>query len=81
MYRQEAVCTIFFGLYNNHNIHNGGLESALSGMSQANINLGFFQEKKVVRGIDARELGVYWVAATEATSLHRSVVDIFYRYS
>ena len=37
---------IRFGTYNIRNGRNGGLESALRGMSQANMDLGIFQETK-----------------------------------
>ena len=38
---------IRFGTYNICNGRNGGLELALRGMTQANIDLGIFQEKKI----------------------------------
>ena len=37
---------IRFGIYNIRNGRNGGQESALRGMSQANMDLGIFQETK-----------------------------------
>ena len=37
---------IRFGAYNIRNERNGGLELALRGMSQANMDLGIFQGKK-----------------------------------
>ena len=40
---------IRFGTYIIRNRQNGVLESALRGMSQANIDLGIFQEKKMHR--------------------------------
>ena len=42
---------IKFGTYNIRNGRNGGLESALQGMDQANIDLGVFQETKCTDGI------------------------------
>ena len=36
---------IRFGTYNIRNGHNGGLESELRGMAQANMDLGLFQGK------------------------------------
>ena len=57
-----------FDAYNIHNGHNGGLESALRGISQANMNLGIFQEKKVTDGIYTRGLYGYSVVATDAPS-------------
>ena len=51
----EALHMIRFGLYNICNGQNGGIESALRGMSQANEELGIFQEMKVTRLIYKRE--------------------------
>ena len=48
------VQPIQFGLYNICNRRNGGIESALCGMYQANVNLGVFQDMKVTWGV-----GVY----------------------
>ena len=41
--RQGVVCLIRFGTYNIRNGRNGGLESALHRMSQANMDLGVLQ--------------------------------------
>ena len=51
-FRREAVCMIRFGfgLYNIRNGRNGGLEFVLCGMSQNNMDLGIFQETKVMGG-------------------------------
>ena len=46
---------IKFGTYNIKNGRNGGLELALQGMAQANIDLGVFQETKCTDGIYTRE--------------------------
>ena len=48
--------TIRFGVYNIRNGRNKGLESALRGMSQANMDLGILQETKCTDGIYIREL-------------------------
>ena len=45
---------IRFVAYNICNGRNGGLESALRGMSQANMDLGIFQETKVIDGVYTR---------------------------
>ena len=42
----RGAVLIRFGTYNIRNGRNGGLELALRGMSQANMDLGIFQEKK-----------------------------------
>ena len=46
---------IRFGSYNTCNGQNGGIESALRGMSQANVELGIFQEMEFTRVIYTRE--------------------------
>ena len=72
---------IRFGTYNIRNRCNGGLESALRGMDQANMDLGIFQETKRTEGIYTRELAGYSVVATFAPIQHRGGVDVFYRPS
>ena len=57
---------IGFGTYNIRNGRNGGLGSALRGMSQANMDLGIFQETKCTDGIYTRELAGYRIVATDA---------------
>ena len=72
---------IKFGTYNIRNRRNGGLESALRGMAQDNIDLGVFQETKCTEGIYTRESAGYHVVATDAPSRHRGGVGLFYRPS
>ena len=72
---------IIFGTYNSRNGRNGGLESALWGMSQANMDLGIFQETNCTDGIYTRESAGYRVVATNALSRHRGGVALFYRPS
>ena len=72
---------IRFGTYNIKNGRKGGLESVLWGMSQANMNLGIFQETKCTDGIYTRESAGYRVVATDALSQHRGSVALFYRPS
>ena len=57
------------------------MESALRGMSQANMNLGIFQETKCTDGIYTRESAGYRIVATDAPSRHRGGVVLFYRPS
>ena len=45
---------IIFGTYNISNGRNGGLEAALRGMSQANMDLGILQETKITNGVYTR---------------------------
>ena len=42
---------IRFGTYNIRNRHNIGLEAALRGVSQSNMDLGILQETKLTDGI------------------------------
>ena len=69
---------IRFGTYNIRNGRNGGLEYALHGMYQANMNLGVFQETKFTKRIYTRESSSYEVVAMEAPSLHSGGVSLFY---
>ena len=69
---------IRFGTYNIRNRRNGGLESALRGMSQANMDLVIFQDTKCTDGIYTRELARYRVVATDAPSRHNGGVALLY---
>ena len=70
---------IRFGTYNIRNGSSRGLESALRGMTQANIDPGIFQETKCTDGIYTCESAGYHVVATDTLSRHRSGVALFYR--
>ena len=70
---------IRFGTYNIRNGRNGGLKSALRGMSQASMDLGIFQKTKVTDGIYTRGSDGYSVVAMDAPSRHRGGVVVFYR--
>ena len=70
---------IRFGTYNIRNGRYGGLEVALRGMSQANMDLGILQETKLTDGIYTRGSAGYSVVATDAPIRHRGSVAIFYR--
>ena len=72
---------IRFGTYNIRTRRNGGLESALWGMSQVNMDLGIFQEIKCKEEIYTRKSAGYRVVATDAPSRHRGGVALFYRPS
>ena len=72
---------IRFGTYNIRNGRNGGLESALWGMSQANMDLGIFQETKCTNGIYTRESAGYRVVVIDTPSRHGGGVALFYRPS
>ena len=70
---------IRFGTYNICNGRKGGLESALRGMSQANMDLGILQETKITNGVYTRGSAGYKVIATDAPSRHCGGVALFYR--
>ena len=70
---------IRFGPYNIRNGRNGGLDLALRGMSQANMDLGIFQETKLTDGIYTRWSAGYIVVATDAQSRHHGRVAVFHR--
>ena len=70
---------IRFGTYNIRNGQNGGLEAALRGMSQANMDLGIPQETKLTDGIYTRGSAGYSIIATDAPSRHRGGVKLLYR--
>ena len=68
---------IRFGTYNIFNGRKGGLEAALRGMSQANMDLGILQETKLTDGIYTCGSAGYSVIATYAPSRHRGGVALF----
>ena len=69
---------IRFGTYNIRNRRNSGLEAALWGMSQANMDLGILQETKLMDGIYTRWSAGYGVVAMDKPIRHRGGVEIFH---
>ena len=59
---------IRFGTYTIRHGRKGGLESALRGMSQANMDLGILQETKITDGVYTRGSAGYKFIATDAPS-------------
>ena len=57
------------------------MDSALRGMSQANMDLGILQKIKCTDSIYTRESAGYRVVATDAPIRHRGGVALFYRPS
>ena len=72
---------ICFGTYNIQNGQNKGLESTLRRISQANMDLGVFQETKLKKRIYTRESSGYKVVAMEAPGAHIGNISVFYRVS
>ena len=68
---------IIFGTYNIPNRRNRGIEAALRGMFQANMDLGILQEPKLTDEVYTRGLAGYSFIATDAPSQHRGSVTIF----
>ena len=67
---------IWFGKYNIRNGWNGGLESALLGMDQANIDLGVLQEANLTDRVYAREFAGYKVVVSDVPSWHHGGMEI-----
>ena len=74
----DGKVPIRFGTYNIRNGRKGGVESALRGMSQANMDLGILQETKITNGVYTRGSAGYKVIATDVPSRHRGGVALFY---
>ena len=70
---------IRFGTYNIQNGRKGGLEAALRGKSQDNMDLGILQENKLTDGVYTRGSAGYSVIVTDAPSRHRGSIALFYR--
>ena len=66
-FRETIIC---FGTYNIQNRRNGGLDSSLWGVEQANVNLVVFKDTKVADGFYTRTLARYRVFTTAALSWH-----------
>ena len=67
---------IIFSTYNICNGRNSGLEAALTGMAQANMDLGILQETKLTDGIYTSGSAGYSVVTTHARIQHRGGVAI-----
>ena len=59
---------IQFGSYNIRNGQNGGIESALRGVSKANLDLGVLQETNITDGIFNHRSSGYIIVAMDVTS-------------
>ena len=70
---------IRFGTYNIINGRNGGLESAVRLVYQANMDLGIFQETKVTDGIYTRGSAGYNLFAMDGPSRNHGVMTVLYR--
>ena len=75
----SGTVPIRFVTYNIRNERNSGLELALRGMSQDNMDLVIFQETKFTDGIYTRGSAGYSVVAADSLSRHRGGVEVFQR--
>ena len=66
-------------MYNIRNSWNKGMDSALQGVSQGNVNIGIFQETKVTGEILEWESSRYQVTAVEAPSPHHGGIAVFHQ--
>ena len=69
---------IRFGTYNTQNGRNGGVELALQGMYQANMELEISQQTNLTGGVYTHGLSGYSIISTDATSRHCGGVAVFY---
>ena len=76
---RRAGKNIRFRSYNIRNRSNGGFESDLWIMSQANLYPGIFQYTKVKEGVYARYLARYGILVADAPSCDQGGVAVFYR--
>ena len=79
--REETWTSIRFGMYNICNGRNGGIELALRGMVQANLDLGLLHEMKLTDGFYARRSDGCRVVAMDGPRRHHGGVVVFYRAS
>ena len=68
-----------FGTYNIRSGRNGGLESALRGLVQGQVDCVLIQYTKLIYRFYTRELSGFRVTATAAPRAHRCGVAVFYR--
>ena len=68
-----------FRTYIIQNVRNGGLESALHGMSHANVDLGILQDTTITYGVYAWESVGFCVVVLGALSLHHGGVALIYK--
>ena len=73
----EEEVPIKFGTYNIRNGRKGGLEAALRGMEQANLDMGILQETNITDGVYTRASAGYRVVATDAPSRHSGGIAMF----
>ena len=69
---------IRFGTYNICNVRTRGLESKLREIYQANMDLGIFQETKLIGGVYTSRSDGYSIVATDALRRHCGRVAVFY---
>ena len=76
----KKVEVVRFVTHSIQNIRNGGIESALHGMDQANVDLGILQGAKITGGIHTRESTEFCVIVSDGPSRHYRGMSLFYKY-
>ena len=77
--RRETEKVVIFGTYNIRSGRNGGLESALHGLVQGQVDCGMLQETKITDIVYTWASSGFWVTATAALSAHCGGIAVFYR--
>ena len=80
-YSTRGRVTIQFGTYNIRNGRNGGLDSALRGVSQSNLDPGIFQYTKFTGGFYTHGSDGYSIVYIDTPIRHRGGVAVLYRLS
>ena len=76
---RETLPTIIFGSYDTHNRRNVGLESALRGVMQENMEIGIYRETKVTGEKCTQEFEGHRFIEADVKIPHRGGITVFYR--
>ena len=77
-YAKDKYMLIRFGSYTTRNVFNDRMESALFRMEQSNMDMGVFQQTRIVNGIYTRNLLEYNVLVTNDLRQCHGGVSVFY---
>ena len=78
---KDDHCVIRLCTYNIRDGRNGGLESTLPAMDEANVDVGVLQETKLPLNIYTRWSSGYHVITTAAPTQHQGGLTVIYRSS
>ena len=68
-----------FSTHNIQNISNGGLDLALRGMYQLNVDLGLLQGAKINVVVYVRDSADFCIIVSDGRSRHRGGMALFYK--